>query len=64
MPRRCAGTYLGEDSPVRVHAVCPSFVDTPLVKGKNGLDEYVAMAGGRLYTQPLIISRKSNAFLE
>jgi hypothetical protein len=32
---------------VRVHAVCPSFVDTPLVKGKDGLDEYVAMAGGR-----------------
>jgi len=44
---RCAGTYLGEDSNVRVHAVCPSFVDTPLVKGKDGLDEYVAMAGGR-----------------
>lgn len=44
---RCAGTFLGQDSDVRVHAVCPSFTDTPLVQGKDGLEEYVAAAGGR-----------------
>jgi len=47
---RSVGLYLGQDSDVRVHAVAPSFTDTPLVHGKDGLDEYIAASGGRLLT--------------
>mmetsp|Transcript_15679 Transcript_15679/g.38162 ORF Transcript_15679/g.38162 Transcript_15679/m.38162 type:complete len:261 (-) Transcript_15679:332-1114(-) len=47
---RSTGLFLGQDSDCRVHSICPSFVDTPLVRGKPGLDDYVASFGGRLLT--------------
>ena len=46
---RSTGQYLGQDSAVRVHAICPSFTDTPLVQGnEEALAPYLAAAGGRL----------------
>lgn len=44
---RSAGMFLGQDSDCRVHAICPAFVDTPLVQGKPQIDEYIKAYQGR-----------------
>ena len=43
---RAVGRYLGADSPVRVHALCPGFTETPLVTTAPGTVEWIQETTG------------------
>lgn len=48
---RAVGRYLGKDSNIRVHSICPGFTDTPLVSTVPATVEWIEKATGEKLMQ-------------